>query len=101
MEEELFEWIVDLRSRHLCVSHRMIQMQAKALSADDCFKASRGWLKRFMKRYDLSLRRKTTISQAVPSDVIPKLVSFMLHLGSLQICDKYQANSIFAMDETA
>ena len=44
MEEELFEWIVDLRSRHLRVSRRMIQMQAKTLSTDDSFKASRGWL---------------------------------------------------------
>ena len=29
--EELFEWIVDLRSRHLRVSRRMIRMQAKTL----------------------------------------------------------------------
>ena len=101
MEEELFEWIVDLRSRHLCVSRRMIQMQAKTLSTDDGFKVSRGWLQRFMKRHDLSLRRKTTISQAVPSDVIPKLVSFVLHLRSLQVRHKYPTNSIFAMDETA
>ena len=101
MEEELFEWIVDLRSRHLRVSRRMIRMQAKTLSSDDGFKASRGWLQRFMKRHDLSLRRKTTVSQAVPSDVIPKLISFVLHLRSLQTRHKYQASSIFAMDETA
>ena len=44
MEEELFEWIVELRFHHLCVSRRMIQQQAKMLSSDDDFKASRGWL---------------------------------------------------------
>ena len=32
MEEELLEWIVELRSRHLRVSRRMIQTQAKLLS---------------------------------------------------------------------
>ena len=70
MEEALFEWIVDLRSHHLCVSCRMIRMQAKMLCTDNGFKASHGWLERFIKRHALSLRRKTTISQAVPSDVI-------------------------------
>ena len=101
MEEELFEWIVDLHSCHLHVSRQTIRMQAKTLSTDDDFKASRGWLGRFMKRYALSLRRKTTVSQAVPSDVIPKLVSFVLRLWSLQVRHKYPTSSIFAMDEIA
>ena len=101
MEEELFEWIVELRSHPLRVSRRMIQTQAKLLSSSDSFKASCGWLSRFMKRYSLSLRRKTTISQSVPSDVIPKLVSFVLHLRALQVRHKYSTDSIYAMDETA
>ena len=101
MEEELFQWIVELRSRHLRVSRSMIRLQAKKLSSDDEFKASRGWLQRFMNRHDLSLRRKTTVSQSVPSDVIPKLVSFILHLRSLQARHVYPTDSIFAMDETA
>ena len=101
MEEELFGLIVELRSRHLRVSRRMIRMQAKSLSSDDGFMASRGWLDRFMKRHSLSLRRKTTISQSVPSDVIPKLVSFVLHLRSMQVRHNYSTDSIFAMDETA
>lgn len=54
-----------------------------------------------MKRHSLSLRQKTTISQAVPFDVIPKLVNFVLHLRSLQIRHKYPTDSIFAMDKTA
>ena len=101
MEEELFGWIVELRSRHLRVSRRMIRMQAKSLTSDDGFKASRGWLDRFMKRHSLSLRRKTTISQSVPSDVIPKLVSYVLHLRTMQVRHKYSTDSIFAMDKTA
>ena len=101
MEEELFEWIVELCSHPLRVSRRMIQTQAKLLSSSDSFKASCGWLSRFMKRYSLSLRRKTTISQSVPSDVIPKLVSFVLHLRALQVRHKYSTDSIYAMDETA
>ena len=79
----------------------MIRLQAKALSSDDNFKASRGWLHHFMKRHNPLLRRKTTVSQSVPSDVILKLVSFILCLRSLQTSHVYPTDSIFAMDETA
>ena len=44
-----------------------------------------GWLRRFMKRKGLSLRRKTTVSQVTPSDCIPKLVLIFLVLGNLCI----------------
>ena len=42
MEDELFEWIIELRSRNNRVSCRMIRMQAKTLSSDEDFKASLG-----------------------------------------------------------
>ncbi len=51
MEDDLFDWVVKLRGRHLRVSRQMIRTQAKALSGNEEFKASRGWLDRFMKRH--------------------------------------------------
>ena len=101
MEEALFDWIIELRGRNLRVSRAMICVQARALSGNADFKASRGWLDRFMKRHSLSLRRKTTVCQKVPADCIPKLVSFIRHLRTLQNCNKYQHHCIFAMDKTA
>lgn len=73
MDEELFQWIVDLRTRHLRVSRRMIWEQAKILGTKAGFQASKRWLQLFMKRKSLSLRRKTTVCQRTPADVIPKL----------------------------
>ena len=40
----------------------------------DDFKASRGWLSKFMKRNGLSLRRKTSVAQQDPERMIAKLV---------------------------
>ena len=52
-------------------------------------------------RHGLSLRRKTTVCQSAPADCIPKMVSFITHLRSLQRRQKFQHSCIFAMDETA
>ncbi len=89
----------------------MITEKAKSLYASDesqsthgqgvIFKASRGWLRRFMKRHGLSLRRKTTVCQATPADCIPKLVSFVMHLRQLQSQEGYGVEHMYAMDETA
>ena len=100
MEEALFSWIVDLRGRNLRVSRKMIRQHARSLSTLANFKASVGWLRRFMKRHGLSLRRKTTVCQTTPSDCIPKLVDFITYIRRQQIRHGYLQKSIFAMDET-
>ena len=101
MEEALFDWIGEMRANNLRVSRSMIRAKARDLSSVLCFKASRGWLFRFMKRCGLILRRKTTVCQSAPADSIPKLVSCIMHLRNLQKKHQYQPADIFAMDETA
>ena len=101
MKEALFDWIVEMRANNLRVARSMIQGKARDLSTVQGFKASRGWLFRFMRRHGLTLRRKTTVCQSTPADSIPKLVSYIMHLRNLRRKHQYQPSSIFAMDETA
>lgn len=105
MEEELFDWVIDLRGRNVRVSRRMIIEKAKDLiAATDPladFKASKGWLQLFMRRKNLSLRKKTTVCQKTPEDLIPKLISYITHLKRLRLAHKFTPANIFAMDETA
>ena len=101
MEKAVFDWIGVMRASNLRVSRRMIKAKAKDTSTEEGFKASNGWLQRFMMRNGLSLRRKTTVCQRPPADSIPKLVSFITHLRQLQKKHKYQPADTFAMDETA
>ena len=100
MEDALFSWVQDMRSRNLRVSRKMLRLRARDLSTSADFQASRGWLQRFMQRRKLSLRRKTTVCQTVPADCIPKPVSFVTHVRQLQLRHNYRHDSIFAIDET-
>ena len=87
LEEHLIEWIHDRRSNGLRVSRKLIRKKAKAMFDEQCkendqyeelFNATTGWLCRFMKRYGLSLQRKTIISQHDPVNLIDKLISCVL-----------------------
>lgn len=101
MEDALFSWIAVMRENNLRVSRRMIRAKALDYSSIEGFRASNGWLVKFLHRNGLSLRRKTSISQSLPADYIPKLVSFIVRLRNIQREHKYQESNIIAMDETA
>ena len=66
----------------------------------DLFKATEGWLQKFMLRNGLSLRRKTTTTQQEPHRVIDKLILYILHVRRLSQQHNYQSSCIMAMDET-
>ena len=105
LEEELFDWIINLRSHNVRVSRKMIRDKARTMMAGkdplSDFTASKGWLQLFLKRKSLSLRKKTTVCQKTLVDGIPKLVSYCMHIRKLQIAYKFSSDGIFAMDETA
>jgi hypothetical protein len=80
LEYELLNYFEELRNDGIAVTRDMLQFRARELAkslniSDNEFKASRGWLRRFMKRKGLSLRRRTTLCQKLPRDFTDNAVA--------------------------
>ena len=101
-EEQLVLWIDYLRANNLRITCSDIQQKAAELGESECegFKVSRGWLEKFFKRNGLSLCRRTTVSQQLPQNLIPKITSFIVKIRRLRHEMKYPLSSIGNMDET-
>ena len=108
MDEVVLEWIHERRSKCLPVSRKLIMKKAVLINDEmvergestEDFETSVGWLRHFMKRYGLSLRRKTSMAQKDPDQVIDKLVAFVLHVRRIAMKNPFKASDIIAMDET-
>ena len=87
MEEELVTWIEALRAQNLRVTRSNIQSKALELArvyGSVEFGATTGWISKFLKRHNFSLRRKTTVSQRLPQDLITKVSGFIMATRNLR-----------------
>jgi len=80
LEERLVEWIETLRNKQMAVTQKIVVTKAKQLvrineikeaypNIGD-FRFSNSWLNGFLYRNELSNRRRTTVSQHLPKDLI-------------------------------
>ena len=89
VELEVLSWMQQRRLNMLRVFRKLIMFKAKSFydekgGHNDELKAgfvnSNGWLTKFMKRNNLSMRRQTTIAQMDPSHLTTKLVKYVMHV---------------------
>lgn len=64
------------------------------------FKASNRWMFAFMKRFNLSRRRRTKISQKLPSQTNELLKNFQQFIIRLRTEKSFELSNILNMDET-
>jgi hypothetical protein len=75
------------------------QADKEELKKIEDFKASPGWLQRFMNRYDLVQRRITGTGRTLPKDCKDQVNSY---LGTIQLVAKtYDPKHVFNYDETS
>ena len=104
MEETLLEWIMERRLKMLRVSRKIIRKKALLIYEDlkhtapdrydENFEATTGWLFKFMKRNNLSLRRKTSVAQKDPDLLISKIFSHILRVRRFRMKYSYQPSDI-------
>ena len=80
---------------------KAVELYNTTIKGEQDFQGSNGWLENFMSRYSLSLRRKTTQSQRLPVDLVPKIHRFILYFRKLITEKSYLEENIWAFDETA
>jgi hypothetical protein len=110
-ENILYTWIIEQRKKGLAVNYISVRLQMYKIfkeptiqalypTAEHEFQGTLTWITAFMKRFDLSLRRKTKISQKLPKDTNAKLEEFRRFIIRLRTQYNFDLNSIFNMDET-
>ena len=92
--------MVFLASCKLIMKKPEIVYSTSESNVTEDYRASRGWLCRFMKRNGLSKRKKTTVDQQDTDRLVAKLVSYVIQIRRLQIEHKCGPSDIIAMDET-
>ena len=89
IEEKVLEFVRERKKNGQPVTSDTIRNKAKEEAEvlgipKQEFKASRGWVDRFMKRMGLSLRHRTTICQKLPADFEGKLQTFQQYVITLR-----------------
>ncbi|KAM7298529.1 pogo transposable element with KRAB domain [Ixodes scapularis] len=102
---EVASFIRAQRAAALPVTTETIQAKARELAKARGvprteFKASRGWLQRFMKRFGFSLRRQTSVCQKLPSDFEQKLIEFQRYVIAKRKEKGYLLGQIGNADQT-
>ena len=84
LEDKIEQWVIEQRAAGRSVSTVSIRIKATALARDmniNDFRGGPSWCFRFMKRRNLSIRTRTTVSQQLPKDYEEKLATFTVVLG--------------------
>lgn len=105
LEEKLASFIEERRDRGLAVSTEMTQLEALRLAREqdiprNSFRASRGWLQRFMKRQGFSIRRRTTLCQRLPEAYEEKLMSYQRYVIDLRKKHDYLISQMGNADQS-
>ena len=102
LEKKLHGWILEQRNNGRSISIAKIRLQVKCI-ADDMkipyFKGGVNWVHLFMRRNNLRVRTRTTVSQAVPGDSGKKKASFLNFTKEAIEKGKYSLRNVINVDE--
>ncbi|KAH7711055.1 pogo transposable element with KRAB domain-like protein [Aphelenchoides avenae] len=103
-EKELNDWVKEGRQGRYKVTRDLIVARAKQLQeklpAERRLNLSHGWLEKFMKRNNWTLRAPTSVAQKPPADYQDKVVKFVIAVEAVRKVNKFQSKHVYGADET-
>ncbi|KAH7974503.1 hypothetical protein HPB49_016347 [Dermacentor silvarum] len=86
---------MEVRNIGYALTTDMVRMKAQAMAhaksiSHEDFKASAGWVGRFLKRKGFSFRRRATLCQQLPDDYTDKVLSFQKYVIGLRHEHNYE-----------
>uniref|UniRef100_A0AAQ5X707 HTH CENPB-type domain-containing protein n=1 Tax=Amphiprion ocellaris TaxID=80972 RepID=A0AAQ5X707_AMPOC len=105
LDRRVCAYVDEKRKDGMPISRAVIQLKAMEIAKElniptADFKASLGWCKRMMRRNGLTLRRRTSLAQRLPSDFGEKLLSFQRYVINLRKKHSYPLDQIGNADQT-
>ena len=104
LEQQLLDFIHERRKSGCAISTIELRLHAGNLAKEynplTNFKASSKWCFNFMKRHDISIRRRTSISQKLPDDHEQKLIEFQRFVIKMRKKHDYADCNIGNADQT-
>lgn len=105
IDEEVLGFVKELRNNGCSISYEMLQLKAREVARKNNipltqFKASRGWVMRFMRRNNMAMRRRTTICQKLPANYTEKVVSFHRYVLRMRQETAFLLSQIGNADQT-
>ena len=90
-EEQLVAWVLEQRDLHFPVTipHIMDQAILTIQPSTPSFQGSRGWVQKFMRQNNFSLRAKTFIAQKLPAALEEKMPTFLQCVREVREESKY------------
>lgn len=99
VDQAVFTWFCNARSRNVPVNGPIIQEKAlqlaRTIDPETKFKASNGWLQKFVRRHDLIFKNLTGEGASVDD-----VQAGAWKDGLQELCEGYEPKDIFNLDET-
>ena len=103
LEETIFDWICNRRAQNFAVSRNSIKKFTSSLVLENNilnFKCSEHWLSSFMERFDLSLRKPSTLFRLTDDEVVTRVCAYKRFMDKID-WSQYDLRNCIAIDETA
>lgn len=105
VDQRVAEYVRYMQAKGDPITREAMQLKALEIAQEmnipeKGFKASLGWCRRMMRRYDLSLRHKVPVPQHLPEDLTEKLVTYQRSVLALRRTHDYEVAQMGNADET-